>query len=57
MFWENSGLEAKAENHRRNVEFTSNLPKINESAAPKNSGLPYGMNLINAVVEMANEYN
>ena len=57
VFWENSGLEAKAENHRRNVEFTSNLPKINESAAPKNSGLPYGMNLINAVVEMANEYN
>lgn len=57
VFWENSGLEAKAENHRRNVEFTNSLPKINESAAPKNSGLPYGMNLINAVVEMANEYN
>lgn len=57
VFWENSGLEAKAENHRRNIEFTNNLPKINESAAPKSSDLPYGMNLINAVVEMANEYN
>lgn len=57
VFWENSGLEAKAENHRRNMEFTNNLPKINESAAPKNNGLPYGTNLINAIVEMASEYN
>ena len=57
VFWENSGLEAKAENHRRNMEFTNSLPKINESAAPNNQALPYSVNLINAVVEMAKEYN
>ena len=57
VFWENSGLEAKAESHRRNMEFTNSLPKINESTVANNPALPYGANLINAVAKMASEYN
>jgi len=57
VFWENSGLESKAENHKRNMEFTNNLPRINESMTEKTNTLPYSMNLINAVVQMAEEYN
>jgi hypothetical protein len=57
LFWENSGLETKAEMNKRNRAFTENLPKINESATANNANLPYSVNLINAVVEMANAYN
>lgn len=57
LFWENSGLETKAEMNKRNKAFTENLPKINESATANNANLPYSVNLINAVVEMANAYN
>lgn len=57
LFWENSGLETKAEANKRNKAFTDNLPKINESAAQNNANLPYSVNLINAVVEMASAYN
>jgi hypothetical protein len=57
LFWENSGLETKAETMKRNKAFTDNLPKINESANANNTNLPYSMNLINAVVEMASVYN
>lgn len=57
MFWENSGLETKAEMNKRNKAFTENLPKINESATANNANLPYSVNLINAVVEMASAYN
>lgn len=57
LFWENSGLETKAEMNKRNKAFTENLPKINESATANNVNLPYSVNLINAVVEMANAYN
>ena len=57
LFWENSGLETRTETMKRNKAFTDNLPKINESANTNNTTLPYGMNLINAVVEMASAYN
>lgn len=57
LFWENSGLETKAEVAKRNKAFTDNLPKINESAAAKSTNLPYGANLISAVAEMASMYN
>lgn len=57
LFWENSGLETKAEANKRNKAFTDNLPKINESATQNNANLPYSVNLINAVVEMASAYN
>ena len=57
IFWENSGLETKAESAKRNKAFTDNLPKINESASAKSNGLPYSVNLINTIVEMANIYN
>jgi hypothetical protein len=57
LFWENSGLETRTETMKRNKAFTDNLPKINESANTNNTNLPYGVNLINAVVEMASAYN
>lgn len=57
LFWENSGLETKAETIKRNKAFTDNLPKINESVRTNNTNLPYGVNLINAVVEMSSAYN
>lgn len=57
LFWENSGLETKAEAAKRNKAFTESLPKINESAVEKSTNLPYGANLINAVAEMASVYN
>lgn len=56
MFWENSGLETRSETIKRNKTFTDNLPKINESTVTNNT-LPYGVNLINAIVEMASVYD
>ncbi len=56
-FWENSGLETKAEAAKRNKQFMDNLPKINESVSNKNANLPYSINLINTIAQMAEIYN
>lgn len=58
MFWENSGLVEQAETHRQNMSFIDNLPKINESVSNRqNGGMPYSSDFINAIAEMACEYN
>ena len=57
LFWENSGLETRTETMKRHKASTHHLPTPTQSANPNNTTLPYGMNLINAVVEMASAYN
>lgn len=54
-FWENTGLANVAQRQQLNEQFISTLPKV--QAAPVNESLPYGKDYIDAITQMACEYN
>lgn len=54
-FWENSGLAEAQSARLMNESFVNSLPKI--APEPVQTGLPYSVDFINQVADMACEYN
>lgn len=56
IFWENSNLQAAAQNNIINESFIKNMPKFDNSVN-ESAQLPYSADFIQAVADMACEYN